>query len=82
MNGLSFPSRGGSQQGTQAGHPTRANPCRCDGGPVILKGDDRCSSCGRYPAATIARTFADRAKQLARIAEGRRMRQARKRARP
>jgi hypothetical protein len=82
MSGLSFPrhsSGGGRSAPPPPGHPARANPCACVGGPVLFRGDDECARCGRYPSETIGSTWAHRAQMLARVANARRMRDARKR---
>lgn len=63
---LSFPT-GPAAHGIAPppGHPARAGHCRCDRGPLLLGDVSRCHRCGRHPASVIARTFADRARQIA-----------------
>lgn len=48
------------------GQPARATPCQCAPGPATLNHGDTCHRCGRYPAPTINRTWADRAVEIAR----------------
>lgn len=64
---ITFPtsSRRGQGPPPEPGLPQRAKPCRCAGGPLVLsEHDDTCVRCGRYPKATIRRTWRDRAIHL------------------
>lgn len=47
------------------GLPERAEPCRCDHGPLLADGpDETCLSCGHFDELTIAWTWRLRARQL------------------
>lgn len=85
MSGISFPRQEGRSRNNTSppapGHPLQAQGCWCVGGPQLFTGQDTCQRCGRYPRQTIASTFAERAMQIARVAEGRRNRTARKKRR-
>lgn len=66
MPGLTFPT-GRSVHGIAPppGRPERASHCRCHGGPAVLRGQEDCWRCGRYPKAVVEETWGDRARKVA-----------------
>lgn len=62
---LPFPTRLNPQPGNHTGYPAHPQACQC-GAQQALDEIGCCWRCGRWPASTIAETWDQRKRQLAR----------------